>query len=452
MFTESPFSQTGPARRPTVSLLTLGCKLNQAESEGLALELARRGYCVLSRESPADVFVVNSCTVTHVADQKTRQLLHRLRRANPEAKIVVTGCYAERAPELVAGVAEVDAVVPNADKEGLVAIVEGLAPAGSGLEELPSLANGRTPLRRVRSIVKVGDGCDKFCSYCIVPYTRGRERSEPLDSVIRAVQDRVREGCLEVVLTAVNLGRWGAEWHRDGKSALPGLLHALLEQTSVRRLRLSSIEPEDFHPDLIYLLRNERVCRHLHLPLQSGSETVLQRMRRRYDRAAYAKLVEVLRKEIPGLAVTTDVLVGFPGETEEEFEQTCEFVSAMEFAAVHIFRYSPRPGTAAAQMAGQIPATVKSQRASRLAAIAEVGKLRFQRSLIGERPDVLYEGPLNSATLSKGGRVWRGLTDNYVRVYCPSDESLANRLVATTLVGEHQNGLWGDVSPVAGCN
>jgi len=434
---------------PTVSIITLGCKLNQAEAEGLVLALRRRGYRVFSHEVPADVYVVNTCTVTHVADQKSRQLVRRLRRARPEARIVVTGCYAERAPQEIGAVGRVDAIVDRANRERLTSIVEELAPVSAASSPQDAGHGRQSGLGRARSLIKVGDGCDKFCSYCVVPLCRGRERSEPLDSVVAAVQQKAEAGCLEVVLTAVNLGRWGAGFGDGDPTGLDHLLAEVLQSTSIPRVRLSSIEPEDFRDELIPLLQDRRVCRHLHLPLQSGCNTVLRRMRRRYDLAGYSALVTRVRSEVLDIAITTDVMVGFPGETDREFEQTCHFVEQAQFAAVHIFKYSPRAGTAAAAMADQVPATVKAERASRLATLADESARRFRRRFLGRSMEVLYESAvLHGQTPGLSVAVWGGLTDNYLRVYAPSVKNRTNQLAATKLVGERADGMWGDLENV----
>ena len=430
---------------PTISVLSLGCKLNQAEAEDLALSLIETGYRVRSDEAPADGYVINTCSVTHVADQKSRQLVRRLRRLSPQAKIVVAGCYAERLPRDVEAAAHVDAIVSNERKSDLLSVVGSLVPITCWQSVLQGKPPGRSSLGRARALVKVGDGCDKFCSYCIVPYTRGRERSETLDSVVAAVQERADSGCQEVVLTAVNLGRWGMDQAPGRRLELPGLVRQVLERTSIHRLRLSSIEPEDFQDGLIPLLRSGRVCRHLHLPLQSGCDSVLRRMRRRYDLSSYASLVERVRQSIPDLAVTTDVMVGFPGETDQEFDQTCRFVEAMDFAGVHVFKYSPRAGTVAAGMSGQVAAAVKAERWLRLSQLAAKSAHRFRRRYVGRELEVLYESPVDDCgdAPTSQNRLWKGLTDNYLRVYSPGRTDQTARVMLTRVVGDHGDGLLG---------
>ena len=387
-------------QRPTVSIATLGCKVNQAESDGYAQRFTDAGFHLVPSEQPADVCVVNSCTVTNVGDQKSRQLNQRLRRANPDALLTVTGCYAAVAPQKVVLLTGADLVAGLAQKDELVELVsERLLERGVSLPRPLSVEELVRATPRTRLNVKVQDGCNDFCTYCIVPFSRGRARSIPLPDVIRQVERAVAEGYQEVVLTGVNMTTYG----RDGGTDFGNLLEAVL-RTSIPRVRLSSIEPFKFDTAWLPLWQSGRLCRHLHLPLQSGCDDTLRRMRRRYDSASFARLLDDVRCQIPGIAIWTDVIAGFPGETDEEFEASWRFIDAMDFAGIHVFRYSPRTGTRAATMPGRVPDRIKKERSERLLALSAAGKRRFAQGLLGSTQTVLFEEPGS------------GLTDNYVRV------------------------------------
>jgi threonylcarbamoyladenosine tRNA methylthiotransferase MtaB len=389
---------------PTVSISTLGCKVNQAESDAYAQRFSDAGYTIVPDSQPADVSIVNSCTVTNVGDQKSRQLIQRLRRANPDGLLAVTGCYAAVAPLQVERLTGADVIAGLPQKDQLVLLVaerlvERGVPLPTPLEAQPDTAVVRaTPRTRIN--VKVQDGCDDFCTYCIVPFSRGRARTVPIEDVLGHVRRAVREGYQEVVLTGVNMTTYG---RREGTS-FGELLAAILAQTDVPRIRLSSIEPFKFDTSWLPLWDSPRLCRHLHLPLQSGCDATLQRMRRRYDTAWYARLVDAIRDRVPGMAIWTDVIAGFPGETDDQFEQSYSYIEALDFAGVHVFRYSPRGGTKAAAMDGRVRDGVKKERGERLLRLSERGKRRFGERLIGTDQRVLFEQPGS------------GLTDNYVRV------------------------------------
>ncbi|MHB1414278.1 MAG: tRNA (N(6)-L-threonylcarbamoyladenosine(37)-C(2))-methylthiotransferase MtaB [Chloroflexota bacterium] len=440
---ERPRSETGP----TVAFATLGCKVNQAETDTMAAGLARAGFRRVEFGRPADVVVINTCTVTHVADRKSRQLVRQARRLNERALVVATGCYAEIAPDTVAELG-VDVVVGNRDKDRLVDVVLGVCP----IDAPPAL--GAPPKSRTRAFLKVQDGCDNFCTYCIVPHARGRQRSVPLASVIAAAQAREAEGFHEVVLTGVHVGAYGRDFAsgplaagEDGLASSPrlaGLLRAILVETALERVRLSSLEPEDLTPELLALWREHpgRLCRHFHLPLQSGSDGVLHRMGRRYRTADYARLVAEVRRVVPGAAITTDLMVGFPGESEQEYAETREFVRGMGFAGMHVFRYSPRPGTPAARLPGQVRTLVAKERSEEMLALAAAAAARFRAALQGDVLPVLFEERSGNGDRA---RRWTGLTDNYVRVYADGRGDLTNRLLLTRLLAEQGDGLVGQI-------
>ncbi|MHB8619621.1 MAG: tRNA (N(6)-L-threonylcarbamoyladenosine(37)-C(2))-methylthiotransferase MtaB [Chloroflexota bacterium] len=419
----------------TVSVATLGCKVNQAESDGYAQRFSDAGYQVVSPDQPADVCVVNSCTVTNVGDQKSRQLIQRLRRGNPDGLLAVTGCYAAIAPERVERLTGADLVAGLAQKDRLVELIgerlieRGMelparrtAPRGPAGGDLNKLVQAKP---RTRLNVKVQDGCNDFCSYCVVPFSRGRARSVPPEEVLRQVRRAEADGYREVVLTGVNLPTYG----RDMGLTFGQLLEHVLAGTAIRRIRLSSIEPFKFDVAWLSFWDTGRLCRHLHLPLQSGSDATLHRMRRRYDTGAYARLVEDVRTALPGVAIWTDVIVGFPGETDGEFAETVAFLRRIDFAGIHVFRYSPRTGTRAARMEGQVPEHVRKERSEVLLGLSRQGKRAFAAGLIGSEAEVLFE---------EDGT---GLTDTYVRVSAPG--SSPNSFARVRLLRAADEGLEG---------
>ncbi len=413
-----------------VYLHSLGCRLNQSELEALARQLAGRGCLVVDDPARADICVVNTCAVTAEAERKTRHLLRALARANPRARIAVLGCAATLRPEELASFPGVAWVIPNKEKEQAV---EALTPA----PPTPlSRRTGEGEGMRTRAFVKIQDGCDNACTYCIVHILRGPVRSRPPEEVVAEIAERVREGYREAVLTGVNIGAYGRDLGLEG--GLAGLIAAILARTDLPRLRLSSVEPWDMDDPLLTLWPNPRLCRQLHLPLQSGCEATLRRMGRRITAAAYARLVERIRAAVPDMAVTTDIIVGFPGEDGAEFAESLAFVERMAFARLHVFPFSPRPGTPAARMEGQVPEPVIRERAARMRALGEQMATAFRRRFLGQEMEVLWERRRRDG-------LWHGLTDNYLQVVtaCPAD--LHNRMTLTRLVGEQDGFLVGEV-------
>ncbi len=423
-----------PRRITTASITTLGCKLNQAESYRLQVDLARQGVDLLPFGEPVDLSIVNTCTVTHAADQQARQLLRRARRTSPEAFVVAMGCYAQVAPAEVAAVAGVDLVI-SGDKEHVVQQLErfGLELGGSSaVESGPAGPDHLVPLppSRVRQFVKLQDGCDDYCTYCIVPFARGHSLSRAGDVVVAEVQAMVERGCREIVLTGVQIGAYGRDRYatRGQELAPPGaplaaLVRRLLNETSVARIRISSIQPQDWPADFIDLFDDPRLCRHLHLPLQSGCDATLRRMARRYVTAQFAELVDRVRAVVPDIAITGDMIVGFPGETESDHADSVEFAREVGFADVHVFRYSPRRGTAASRMPQQVPPDVKKSRGEELRAAVDAMAGAYRRRFLGGTREVLWEEELEPG-FSDSGRRWTGLTDNYLRVNTSAERDL----------------------------
>ena len=416
------------SRPPTVAIETHGCKLNHADSGVLGRQFADAGFRVVSTGDPVDVYVVNTCTVTHVADRKARHALRSARRRNPDATIVATGCYAQRAPRQLDAVEAVDIVAGNTDKSTLVQSIvawkgEPLVPCAVGDDgQAASPATLRT-----RAMVKIQEGCDQVCAYCIVPKVRGRERSVPPDGIIDEIERYVSLGYKEVVLTGTQLGSYGFD--------LPGmtlsrLLQRVLAETGVPRLRVSSLQPQEVGRDLLELWEDTRLCPHFHIPLQSGSDPVLRRMRRRYTALDFESTVDRIRRHVPGASITTDVIAGFPGETPEDFNATYDLCERVGFADMHVFPYSARPGTSAARFADQVAVQVRSDRARLLLDLAEQSAVEFRRRRIGEVRPVLWE----STVRADGREQWSGLTDDYVRVVADCPRPLLNTVTPARLV------------------
>lgn len=416
----------------TVAIETHGCKLNQADSAQLAREFANRGYTTVDSVADADIVVVNTCTVTATADSKARQALRAARRHNPDAVVVAAGCYPERAAEALWAMPEVSLVVGNRDKSELVSLaVSAAAQRGHTVERFGPdgiIAGGTGILARNRAMIKIQEGCDQVCAYCIVPKVRGRERSISPDTLVEAVRRNVAAGMKEVVLTGTQLGTYGFDL--DGVN-LPGLLDRILDETDVTRLRVSSLQAHEISLQLLARWDDARLCPHFHIPLQSGSDRVLKAMRRRYDTERFRRAVELVRETAPDAGITTDVIVGFPGEDADEHVKSLEFAEAMQFADMHVFPYSQRPGTSAHHFAAQVGAEEKRRRAGEMAAVAVRAHGAYRRGLLGEVRNVLWE---TARAQDDGQRVWRGLTDNYVRVNVATGQDLTNRIMPARLI------------------
>ena len=420
-----------------IYLYSLGCRLNQSEVEEMARRFAEAGWQVVTDPAEAEVCLVNTCAVTGEAERKSRHRLQALHRANPSARIAAVGCAATLNPERLADLEGIAWVVPNEEKERVVGIVasEGAAhraPTGASDEG----AVCRAPTGRTRAFVKVQDGCDNHCTYCVVRLLRGPARSRPLEAVVAEVQKRVAVGYKEVVLTGVNLGAYGQDLGME--RGLARLVEAVLEQTELPRLRLSSLEPWDLDEAFFELWADPRLCRQLHLPLQAGCDETLRRMGRRITTDAYGRLVEAARAAIPDLALTTDIMVGFPGEDERAFAESLDFVGRMEFARLHVFPFSPRPGTPAARMEGQVPMEVRRERARRMRELGAELAETFRRRFVGREMAVLWER-------RRADGLWHGLTDNYLRVVTRCPAGLHNRITRTRLLEVRDGMLVGEV-------
>ena len=403
----------------------------------LAREFAEAGLKQVREDEPADVYVVNSCTVTHVADRKARQSLRAARRRNPSATIVATGCYAQRSPKQLADMSAIDLVFGNVDKSRLVRQVidwrgengNDIVPCATGDDADYTIPN----VGRTRAMVKIQEGCNQVCAYCIVPKVRGREQSVPTDALVDEVRRLIDSGYREVVLTGTQLGSYGFDLL---EASLHSLIASVLSQTDVERLRVSSLQPREISDELLDLWDDERLCPHFHMPLQSGSDRILSRMRRRYTTQEYTETVSRIRARIPHAGVTADVIVGFPGETDDDFQATYNLCESIGFADMHVFPYSVRPGTSAAHFDEQSPPEVKSERMNALLALSKSQMRQFRQERLGTVRPVLWE----SRTTRNGESFWTGLTDNYIRVRAQSDRMLLNEITGAELLSVDERG------------
>lgn len=424
-----------------------GCRATQADGAALESLLSAKGLEAAAERSDADLVVLNTCTVTSAADDDVRQTVRRVHRENPCARILVTGCYAQRAPEELAALPGVEWVVGNSHKTGIADLVSA-APYHSGIMNMGGMGNIlvgdifaqheflSAPVEdaagdRTRPNLKIQDGCNNRCSFCIIPFVRGRSRSAPAGQVVEQVRNLSRR-YREVVLSGINLGRWGRE---PGSSMrLAGLIRRLLDETEIARLRLSSVEPMDFSDDLLSLMAaSPRIARHVHAPLQTGSDRILRRMHRKYRPRHYADRIFQARRLMPDCAVGADVMVGFPGETEADFEESRRFIEGLPFTYLHVFTYSERPGTPAAEMPDQVPMPIRKERNRILRELAASKNLAFRRAMLGRTLCVVT---LNAAPNENG----KALSGNYLRVDL-ARAAEPNRLIDVEIGGITENGL-----------
>lgn len=388
---------------------TVGCRLNQSEIERLAAQFRAVGHQIVDSANSADMVIVNTCAVTTEAASDSRQKIRQANRAGAK-EIIVTGCWATLEPENAGGMPGVTRVVENPEKAHLAEDVLHLSSELFDLEPLE-----RQPLpglhQRTRAFIKVQDGCDNFCTFCITRIARGKGCSEPLNKVVEDISAAIRGGVKEVVLTGVHLGSWGSDFTPRMNVEL--LIRKILEETEIPRLRLSSLEPWDLPDNFFELWRNPRLCRHLHLPLQSGSARILKQMARKTTPEAFASLVGAARKVHPDFAITTDIIVGFPGETDKDFEDSLDFVNRMKFAAGHVFSFSARPGTPAEKYPGQVPFAIRKERSARMRAALAASSEQFHKRFVGKTVSVLWESAVG---LGPDGWRMEGLTDQYLRV------------------------------------
>ena len=412
----------------TVRFYTLGCKVNQYDTQKIREQFQNAGFRELDKGRPADVYVVNTCTVTGRADSDSLNYIRRAKRENPDALLVVTGCLAELDSKKIKQIKGVDLIVKNDKKDNIIGLIQGQPPPVTVPVSGISSFKGHT-----RAFLKVQDGCNNFCSYCKVPLVRGRSRSKVAAEVVREAEALVNNGFKEIVLTGICLGAYGRDL--EPKSDLTKLLAALEGVHGLLRIRLSSIEAGDITNGLLKLMASsKKVCRHLHIPLQSGDDTILKRMNRKYSREGYLSLVRKIKKEIPDVSVSIDVLVGFPGEDNRMFLNTAQLIKRIAPLKVHIFPYSERKGTKAAGLPQKLDPRVIRQRIEMLKLISEECSLRFKNKFFNKKMRVLVEGRV------KGNHfLWEGYTDNYLPVNLCSKRQLQNQMVLAKCTGINQN-------------
>jgi threonylcarbamoyladenosine tRNA methylthiotransferase MtaB len=417
-----------------IFLNSIGCRLNQGELEKIANQFLAAGHELTDEPASADLVVVNTCTVTGQAASDSRGALRQAARAG-RARVVATGCWATLEPDLAAALPGVIEVIPNTEKDNLVARVLNLPEEDFDLEPLR-----RQPLpgshRRTRAFIKVQDGCDNHCTFCITRLARGPARSRPVDSVLKDIHAALEGGTHEVVLTGVQLGSWGKDF--EPSLGLYDLIETILAKTPLERLRLSSLEPWNLDDHFFSLWKDERLCAHIHLPLQSGSDSILRRMARKIKTADFERLVDSARQSSPDIAITTDVIVGFPGESEADFQASLDLVKKIDFAGGHVFHFSPRPQTPAALFNDQVAPAVRKERSAHMRALFADLSRRYEERFLGTRSDVLWE---SAREIGKGGWELGGLTGNYIRASARAGANLWNQVSPVILTGISRQGM-----------
>ncbi len=440
-----------------IAFHTLGCKVNQYETEAMAEEFRAAGHTVVSEGDKADVYVVNTCTVTNLASRKSRQFIRRQKAQAPDCIVVVTGCYAQTDPEKVASIEGVNIICGTNERNGLVKRVENYAvnylkkepenePAPVEKHILPYEALGEYvssgittgASERTRAYIKIQEGCNRFCSYCIIPYARGPVRSRDMKEIIEEAEELIRGGYKEIVLTGINTALYGTE--SGGDFPLKSLLERIDDIEGDFRIRLSSLEPTVVNADMVkLLLKTDKLCHHLHLSIQSGSDRILKAMNRPYSRKDYLDIVRVLKEEDPDYGISTDIIAGFPGETEDDFAESLDIIEKAGFCRVHAFNYSVRPGTRAERMKGHVAPEIRKERTERLSRAGDAAAERFCRALTGKTRRVLTE------EMTSDGRFITGYTDNYVKVFLPAEGLETNTFYDVELTGLTDGGMSGKV-------
>ena len=413
----------------TVAFYTLGCKVNQYETNAMEQQFIKNGYKVVDHHDFADIYVVNTCTVTNIAERKSRQMLRRVKDINKDAILVVCGCYAQVAKEELEKIPEIDIILGINEKNDIVKIVEDYIKKQANKEEIVSDVSNQnefldfgdvTYTEKNRAVVKVQDGCNMFCTYCIIPYARGRIRSRKIENVVSEITKIAKLGIKEVVITGIHVASYGKDFEEN--VGLIDLLEEINKINGIERIRLSSIEPNIIDEEFVKRLSKlEKICPHFHLSLQSGCDETLKRMNRKYTTKKYKEAVDLLRSYFPDVNFTTDVIVGFPGETEEEFNTTYKFLKEIKFYRMHVFKYSKRRGTVAEKMPNQIDGNIKEERSNKLIELSNKNENEYNESYIGKEVDVLFEEYENG--------YFRGYTTNYMMVNVPGKKEDEEMLV-----------------------
>ena len=409
-----------------VSFYTLGCKVNQYESNGMMQKLKEAGYEIVDiNDDISDVCIVNTCTVTNISDRKSRQILRKVKDKNPNAIIVATGCYAQVSRKALEEMPEIDIVLGNDEKKEIVKYIEQYN--NSKFTEIEDISKQKefvdmgeiTYTEKTRAVVKIQDGCNQFCSYCIIPYARGRVRSRKQENIIKEANKIAQEGIKEIVLTGIHIASYGKDF--DNENGLIELLEELNKVEGIKRIRLGSLEPKIITEEFVQrLVKLEKICHHFHLSLQSGCDSTLKRMNRKYTTQDIREIANRLRRYYPDVMLTTDIIVGFPGETDEEFETTKKFLEEIKLYKMHVFPYSKREGTVAAKMENQIDGNIKEERSKELIELSNKNQEEYNKTYIGRKVEVLFE--------EKDGEYYKGHTQNYIMVKYKTDENLENTI------------------------
>ncbi len=411
-----------------VAFVTLGCKVNQYESNAMAQKFIENNYEICDIEDNPDIIIVNTCTVTNIADRKSRQLLRKAKDENPNAVVVACGCYVQVAKDKVDSIEEIDISIGNSEKKDIVQIVENYINQNEMINEIIDVNKEKdfsemglvTFTEKTRATIKIQDGCNNFCTYCLIPYARGRVRSRNKENIIKEVKEIAKKGIQEIVITGIHIASYGLDFTDNYR--MIDLLEELNKIDGIKRIRLGSLEPSLITDEFTKRLSKlDKICNHFHLSLQSGCDETLKRMNRKYTTSEFRQVVDRLRKAFKDVNLTTDIIVGFPGETEEEFEKTYKFLKEIKFYKMHIFKYSPREGTPASKMPNQVDGNIKEERSQKLIELSDKNQEEYNKFYFSKSQEVLFEE-------QKDG-VWTGYTSNYVKVSYQSDENLENKIL-----------------------
>ena len=430
--------------KKTFNILTLGCKVNQYESEAVEEIFKSRGF--ERQEKNADVYVINTCTVTNMSDRKSRQMISRARKDNPDAIIAVMGCYSQVKPEDVAKIEGVDIILGSRNKEEVVDLCEDMLQNKEAIDQIISVSEEKTfedlqisnQTEMTRAYMKIQDGCNMYCSYCLIPYARGNVVSRPMDSIVKEAERLAQNGFKEIVLTGIHVASYGKDF-KDGTSLID-VIENVAKVEGIERIRLSSMEPRHITRDFLERMKaTEKACDHFHLSLQSGSDDVLKAMNRKYDTTIFKEKIDLIREVFPNAGLTTDIIVGFPGETDENHKETMDFVKKIKFAKTHLFKYSKRDGTKAATMKGQVNGNIKKDRLKDLEAIEKINREEFLEKQIGKILSVLFEEKSDMAGFKSG------YSTNYLRVNVEDETLPSNEIYDVIITGIENDELIGEI-------
>lgn len=420
-----------------VAFFTLGCRVNQYETEAMSEAFLKKGYSIVDFDDFADIYIINTCTVTNVGDKKSRQMIRKSKKTNPDAVVAVAGCYAQVAPDEVASIEGVDVVLGTSDKGKIADLVEKFQEEKKQIKHVENIMTIREfedleideYQDKTRAFLKIQDGCDRFCSYCLIPYARGPVRSKRPEKILNEVEKLVENGFKEIILSGIHVASYGKDL---GNTNLVDIIEKLNEFENLKRIRIGSVDPTFFKDEVINrLTKIEKLCHHFHLSLQSGCNNTLKRMNRHYTTEEYETIVNKLRETFSDVSITTDIIVGFPGETEEEFNETFEFLKRLKLAKMHIFKYSPRKGTKAATFDKQVASEVKDKRSKLLIELDEKNEREFINKFLNKRMDVLFEEAKNGYS--------KGYTKNYIKVQVQSTIDLSGEIIDDVLLSKIDN-------------